>query len=98
MDATKGKSDERMDDRYVDFRGRSPIVAIRSPSENRRESGRHKQREWREERGGKGKKKEETGAKEEGGDGGGEKKRRKVDRGLAVVATVKVELTPSCHV
>lgn len=26
------------------------------------------------------------------------KKQRKVDRGLAVVATVKVELTPSCHV
>lgn len=26
------------------------------------------------------------------------KKQRKVDRGLTVVATVKVELTPSCHV
>lgn len=68
MDATKGKSGERMDDRYVDFRGRSPIVAIRSSSENRRESGRHKQRESGGKSGEGEKKKEETGAKEEGGE------------------------------
>lgn len=82
-----------IDDRSVDF-----VVSLRSSRdsiewESERVWPGYERREWRE-----GGEKEETGAKEEGGDGGGEKKRRKVDRGLAVVATVKVELTPSCHV
>lgn len=86
-----------IDDRSpVDFRGRSPIeTAIRS-SKNRRESRAwaYKQEgEWREEKKkGRGRKKKKPEQRR------GEKKRRKVDRGLAVVATVKVELTPSCHV
>lgn len=91
-----------IDDRSVDF-----VVTLRSGRDSiEREServgpgisGESGGKSGRKGGAGRKEKKEETGAKEEGGDGGGGKKRRKVDRGLAVVATVKVELTPSCHV